>query len=211
MKRSIVICLSSFVLLQSLSAQNSPAPPSAPATPAPAASASVSPSEDFADRIQQHIERKFSKHLDAALDRDSERKHSAEDIPAMVIPLVGIIFITAFGAPVLIVAAILFFASSRNRMMHKTVRMMVEKGQPVPAALLAPPVQAARQRSDLRRGVVLTMLGAGVMVFLGAATEWEGGAWALGLIPTLIGAGYFLVWKLEGTQKPGPDNPPPLP
>ena len=83
---------------------------------------------------------------------------------------------------------------------------MVEKGQPVPAALLNPP-PALRQRSDLRRGVVLTMIGLGLMVFFGAVNDWEGGAWTLGLIPFLIGAGYLLVWKLD-TKK---DNPPPLP
>ena len=84
--------------------------------------------------------------------------------------------------------------------------MMVEKGQPVPEALLNPP-PAQKQRSDLRRGIVLTMIGIGVMAFIGAASEWEGGGWTLGLIPFLIGVGYLLVWKLD-TKK---DNPPPLP
>jgi hypothetical protein len=84
--------------------------------------------------------------------------------------------------------------------------MMVEKGQPVPEALLNPP-PAHRQRSDLRRGIVLTMVGLGLLVFLGAINDWEGGAWSLGLIPFLIGAGYLLVWKLDAKK----DNPPPLP
>ena len=51
------------------------------------------------------------------------------------------------------------------------------------------------------------MVGLGLMVFFGAVNDWEGGAWTLGLIPFLIGAGYLLVWKLD-TKK---DNPPPLP
>src|SRR5439155_21574024 len=104
------------------------------------------------------------------------------------------------------VAAILHFSSSRQRAMHRTLRMRVEKGQPVPEALLNPR-PAQRQRSDVRRGGVLTMTGIGLTVFLGAASDWEGGAWTLGLIPFLIGAGYLLVWKLD-TKK---DNPPPLP
>ena len=96
--------------------------------------------------------------------------------------------------------------------MHKTIRMMVEKGQPVPAALLNPP-QAVRKRSDMRRGVVLVMIGLGLMVFLAAVNDGEGGSWALGVIPFLIGAGYLLVWKLEGksTDEAKADNPPPLP
>jgi hypothetical protein len=91
-------------------------------------------------------------------------------------------------------------------MMHRTIRLMVEKGQPVPPALLAPP-PSVRQRSDMRRGVVLVMVGLGLMLFLGAVNEWEGGAWAVGIIPFLIGAGYLLVWKLEGRK----DIPPPPP
>jgi len=124
----------------------------------------------------------------------------------MAVPIVGIVFVTLFGAPVLIVAVIMYFGFSKNRMMHRTIRLMVEKGQPVPPALLAPP-PSVRQRSDMRRGVVLVMVGLGLMLFLGAVNEWEGGAWAVGIIPFLIGAGYLLVWKLEGRK----DIPPPPP
>jgi hypothetical protein len=59
----------------------------------------------------------------------------------------------------------------------------------------------------MRRGVVLVMIGLGLMLFLGAINDWEGGIWSLGIIPFLIGAGYLLVWKLEGKR----DNPPALP
>jgi len=175
------------------------------------ASASATPST-LADRIHQRIDKKMNKkgfHIgvdtdDKATDETGNGSH--EDIPAMVIPLVGIVFLTIFGAPVLIVAVIMYFGFSRNRMMHRTVRMMVEKGQPVPEALLNPP-PAVRKRSDMRRGVVLVMVGLGLVIFLGAVNDWEGGSWAIGIIPFLIGLGYLLVWKLEGSR----DNPPPLP
>jgi hypothetical protein len=89
--------------------------------------------------------------------------------------------------------------------------MLAEKGQPIPPALLAPPTPAVKQRSDMRRGVVLCMVGLGLMLFFGAVNDWEGGAWSLGLIPFLIGAGYLIVWKLEGGLKGKTDNPPPVP
>ena len=101
----------------------------------------------------------------------------------MAVPIVAIVFMTIFGAPVLIVAVIMYFGFSKNRMMHRTIRMMVEKGQPIPPALLAPPTPAIRQRSDMRRGVVLCMVGLGLMLFFGAVNEWEGGSWAIGVIP----------------------------
>jgi hypothetical protein len=96
--------------------------------------------------------------------------------------------------------------------MHKTVRMMVEKGQPVPEALLNPPPHV-RKRSDMRRGVVLIMVGLGLMLFFAAVSGWEGGAWSLGIIPFLVGAGYLLVWKLEGKEdlEGKRDIPPPAP
>ena len=85
--------------------------------------------------------------------------------------------------------------------------MLVEKGQPVPAELLAPATRAVHQRSDVRRGVVWTMIGVGLIVWLGAVNDWEGGAWSFGLIPFLIGLGYLIIWKLENKK----DIPPPPP
>jgi hypothetical protein len=184
------------------------ATPTFTATAAPSATAS-SVSSDLADKIQRKLEKKLGgKHgiIIEGGDEDRDLGKSHEDIPAFVIPIVAITLLTVFGAPVLIVGLIMYFSFSRSRALQKTVRMMVEKGQPVPEALLNPPT-AQRQRSDLRRGVVLAMIGIGLMVFFGAVNDWEGGAWTLGLIPFLIGAGYLLVWKLD-TKK---DNPPRVP
>jgi Domain of unknown function (DUF6249) len=209
MNKFIIIYICSLVLATDSFAQT---PTISPIVSPPAATATTSATSTPASKIEQSIRKKHKKHFgftindhDTDLDRLDHGK-SPDDLPAMVIPIVGIVFLTIFGAPVLIVALILYFSFSRQRALHRTVRMMVEKGQPVPEALLNPP-PAQRQRSDVRRGVVLTMIGIGLTVFLGAASEWGGGAWTLGLIPFLIGLGYLLVWKLD-TKK---DNPPPLP
>jgi Domain of unknown function (DUF6249) len=160
-------------------------------TPAIAPSASPDTEEDF-DRA---IERKIRKHF--TIDFDGRHSgHDSDDVPWIAVPIVLIVFLTIFGLPVAIVGTILYFSFSKSRAMHKTVRMMVEKGQPVPEALLNPP-PVIRQRSDLRRGVVLLMVGAGLMVFFGAVNDWEGGVWSLGIIPFLIGLGYLLVWRLD--------------
>lgn len=226
MKTLFAISVGLLVLLASTGFTQTPAPPAPAATVSAIASATVvasvtpsaSPREenDLASRIQRKVDKKLGQkgiHFTIGDDEDilgAKGGHS-DDVPAAVIPLVGIIFLTVFGAPVLIVAVIMYFGFSRNRMMHKTVRMMVEKGQPVPAALLTPPTPAIRQRSDMRRGVVLLMVGLALMIFFGAVNDWEGGSWAIGIIPFLIGLGYLLVWKLEDGQKPAADNPPPLP
>ena len=183
--------------------------PTAPALTSP--TPGVSPTASPESELEREIAKKHKRHFNFTIghqDSDTDRgdRKSNDDIPAEVIPLVGIVFLTLFGAPVLIVAVIMYFGFSKNRIMHRTVRLMVEKGQPVPEALLNPP-PAQRQRSDMRRGVVLVMVGLGLTIFLGAVNDWEGGAWAIGIIPFLIGVGYLLVWKLEGKK----DIPPPLP
>jgi uncharacterized protein DUF6249 len=209
MNKFIIIYICSLALAADSFAQT---PTSSPVESTPTAAITISPSSTPGSKIEQSIRKKHKKHFgftiddhDKDLDRLGDGK-SPNEIPEIVIPIVAITLLTVFGAPVLIVALIMYFSFSRSRAMHRTVRMMVEKGQPVPEALLNPP-PALRQRSDLRRGVVLTMIGIGLMAFFGAVNDWEGGSWTLGLIPFLIGAGYLLVWKLD-TKK---DNPPPLP
>jgi hypothetical protein len=225
MKTTLLSSLCSIALALTVFGQT-PTPPPSPSASATAiattsSAATVSPSiaptatpyeEDSIEReVARKLKRKFGVNIDTKgithVTRDHRDGDDDEDFGAlMAIPIVGIIFTTLFGAPVMVVAAIMFFSYLKSRSLHRTVRTMVEKGQEVPAALFAPP-PVVRARSDMRRGIVLTMVGFGVMIFFGAVNEWEGGAWALGIIPFLIGLGYLLVWKLEGPK----DKVPPLP
>jgi hypothetical protein len=209
--KTLPLCICSIVLAVMAMGQPAPPPPLAPAASA-SGTASVSPAQDLADKIHQRIEKKLKGHhgivIDGDKDEDVDLKGIGDLGERMAIPIVGIVFMSIFGAPVLIVAVIMYFGFSRNRMMHRTIRMMAEKGQPIPPALLAPPAPAVRQRSDMRRGVVLCMVGLGLMLFFGAVNEWEGGSWAIGVIPFVIGLGYLLVWKLEG--KKDVSSPPPV-
>jgi hypothetical protein len=208
--KTLSLCVCSIVLAVTAFAQSPSAPAGASPTASASASASISPGS-LADKIHQKIEKKFKGHHGIVIDGDEKDigDIKSDDIPEMVVPIVAITMLTIFGAPVLIVAFIMYFGFSKSRMQHRTVRMLAEKGQPIPAALLAPPIPAVRQRSDLRRGIVLVMVGIGLMVCFGAWNDWEGGAWAIGVIPFVIGLGYLLVWKLEGEKKNEIPPPPP--
>lgn len=222
MKLTIFTCLCSIALCWTAFGQSpTPAPsPTASATAGVSASAgasvapAVSATPEDEDSIERSVSRKLKRHFNASSPNVTVTRHNrdhdfdVEDGALMAIPIIAIIFSMVFGAPVLIVAAIMFFSYLRSRSLHRTVRDMVEKGQPVPPALFAPP-QAIRARSDMRRGVVLVMVGIALMIFFGAVNDWEGGAWALGIIPFLIGVGHLIVWKLEGPKEP--DKAPPLP
>src|SRR5205814_2609855 len=52
-----------------------------------------------------------------------------------LIPIVAIVF--TFGSPVAVLGLFFYFRYRRNRMMHETLRAMVEKGVPIPPELLA--------------------------------------------------------------------------
>jgi hypothetical protein len=210
--KTLTLCMCSLAIAIAAVAQTPPSPPP-PASPSATASvtASASPAQDLADKIHQRIERKLKGHHGIVIDGDKDKDLGlkSEDIPDFVIPIVAITMFTIFGAPVLIVAFIMYFGFSKSRMQHRTIRMLAEKGQPIPTALLAPPTPAVRQRHDMRRGIVLVMVGLGLMVCFGAWNDWEGGAWAIGVIPFVIGLGYLLVWRLEGEKKNEIPPPPP--
>ncbi|PYK06617.1 MAG: hypothetical protein DME66_03955, partial [Verrucomicrobia bacterium] len=204
---SVALAVSAFAQVPAVSPAVSPTQPIPAVSVAP--SATTAASGDLGDQIRRRFDKKFKKgvHMRVGSDKDAVEDKDADshgdDIPSRVIPIVVVTMLTVFGAPVLIVAVIMYFGFSKTRALHRTVRLMVEKGQEVPAALLNPP-PAQRQRSDMRRGVLLLMVGLGLVIFLGVIADWDSGVWTLGMIPALIGAGYLLVWKLEGRK----DNPP---
>src|SRR5881392_785737 len=153
------------------------ASPALTATAAPAVSVSAaisatpSAANQFADKIKERVDRKF-KHKGFGItvdgsdgeEHDSDRHHG-NDIPETVLPIVIISLLAVFGFPVAIVAVIMFSGWAKTRSLHRTVRMMVEKGQPVPPELLASPAGAPlRPWYDLRRAIVLMAVGMGVIM-----------------------------------------------
>ena len=107
-----------------------------------------------------------------------------------LLPIISVLMV--FGMPVAIVALFVALRHRRNRMMHETLRAMIEKGVPIPPELLAGggAVRAGASNGagygnrDLRWGLVLIALGVGVGVMAGK----------LGLIPFFIGVALLIVW-----------------
>ena len=130
MRRLFVTVISAAVLI--LSGCTAPAAPTVTApssvsvTPTVAPSARPETEEDF----DKAIERKIRKHF--KVNMDGGHSNSGDGMEWVAIPIVLIIFLTIFGLPVAIVGTILYFSFSRSRAMHKTVRLMVEKGSPFP-------------------------------------------------------------------------------
>ena len=171
----------------------------------------VSPSvaNELADKIKQKVDRNFKhKGFDITIDGDDNDEHGAihggGEIPEGLFPVVAISVLAVFGFPVAIVAVIMFSSWAKSRSLHRTVRMMVEKGQPVPPELFAsPPGTVIRPWYDLRRGIILLAVGVAFVIFFGLTAGWDEGVWALGLIPGLIGFGYILAWRLANRHGNG--------
>src|SRR5205823_1107832 len=145
-------------------------------TAAPAASVTpAATANPFADNIKSRVDRHFHKGKHGiTIDSDGGHISTDDGIPSFV-PLVAVISILAvFGFPVAIVAVVLASSWAKTRSLHRTVRMMVEKGQPVPPELLAAPAGAPlRPWWDLRRGIVLIAVGFGLMMFFGISAGWD--------------------------------------
>ncbi|HWX21529.1 MAG TPA: DUF6249 domain-containing protein [Candidatus Binatia bacterium] len=96
--------------------------------------------------------------------------------------------------PLGIVALVLTFRYRRQKVAHETMRLMIEKGLPVPPEMINPPPPIKPPRSDLRRGLIWLGLGFGLALSsLKLAGE---GFWTLGLIPVFIGVAYLICWRV---------------
>jgi hypothetical protein len=110
--------------------------------------------------------------------------------------------LAVFGSPVAILGLFFYFRHRRNRMMHETLRAMIEKGVPIPPELLAGGGAALAnaanagllQNNDLRYGLIFVALGIGLFVLVG---KW-------GLIPLLIGAAMIVAWLIGKTSSKNP-------
>jgi len=103
-----------------------------------------------------------------------------------------------FGMIVAIIGFTSWARSRRNRMVHETVRLLVEKGQPLPPDIFRER-RPATPASDLRKGIAWAAIGVGLT---GYFLIGSGGNWGIGLIPLCIGLGYLIAWKFENNSKP---------
>jgi|GEM_PF-1224272 len=169
--------------------------PSASASPA---AASAAPSNANVDYLKAFAD------ANVASLKIGQQRHSNDTLLGALALLIPIVVLLGFFATVTVIAWLGVAAQDRQRRLtHETIRLMIEKGQPVPPELFLNP-KIARPRNDLRRGVVLIAVGAGCVVMFLA--HHQHGIWGLGVIPLLMGIGYIIVYKIQGSEKPN-NNP----
>jgi hypothetical protein len=118
--------------------------------------------------------------------------------PGDIVPIVAMaVPISLFAAMVIIVVLVISQRLKKNRMLHETLRAMIEKGTPIPPELLHPQDAPRRPRSDLRSGLALIGIGIALLIafyHLGSVPR------GLGLIPLLMGVAFLITWKLEANK-----------
>ena len=139
---------------------------------------------------------------------ESHNRISTEDMEperSTLKEVAGIIAIVAgCGLPVAILGIIFYYAHRRNKLLHETLRAFVEKGAPIPPELLATKAtqSANRTQNDLRRGLILIAVGAGVIMISGD----------VGYIILFIGVAFLAMALMQGrpqtTEKKDKDNEP---
>ncbi|MCX6894970.1 MAG: DUF6249 domain-containing protein [Verrucomicrobia bacterium] len=118
-------------------------------------------------------------------------RRSHTDLESVIVP------IAFFGCVIGIVAVVVSFRFKKQRMLHETVRTMIEKGVAIPPELLQPHEAPKRPRSDLRRGLVFAAIGLALLIW--TATDHDIPL-AAGLIPLLMGVAFLATWKIEGNK-----------
>lgn len=102
-----------------------------------------------------------------------------------------------FGFSALIVGIVFYAIHRDNRLRHETIRLALEKGQPLSADVLDPAKRVDPVMRDLRRGLLLIGLGLGLGLFFAVAGEPE---WAIGFIPGLMGVAYLACYAMARRQ-----------
>ena len=103
-----------------------------------------------------------------------------------------------------IVGLFLYFRHRNRREVQQTIRAAIEKGQDLPAELLenssfSGPRAQPRKDQDLRRGITLMAVGAGIGTFgvLIGDHGAVGPLMGIGSIPFLIGLGLTILWVVR--------------
>jgi len=137
--------------------------------------------------------------VDSAVDGLDSLGHmshsmSGESFMGLLIGLTAVILI--FGTPIIIVLAAFRNRTNKQRMVNELALKLAEKGHAIPPELF---VEAVRQKSDLRRGIIWAAIGMGVFMF--GVFDGDSDIMGIGFIPLMIGVGFAVAAWLENKQK----------
>ena len=103
--------------------------------------------------------------------------------------------IGAFGAPVLIIWAIVAHRARAHRASMDALSTIAQNGTTVtPELVQSLGVRPRLPYANLRTGLVWLAIGLGLLILSVVSPDADPGSWALALIPVLIGAVFLILW-----------------
>src|SRR3990172_309396 len=122
-----------------------------------------------------------------------------QDLNSFTEALTDILVVVSFFGSIAVIVGIMAYAGFRARKLrHETIRLPLERGQPMPAELLSGREEPTGAR-DLRRGLLLLATGLGLALFLWFH-PYPGVNWSVGFIPGLMGLAYLVAWLVTGRR-----------
>lgn len=148
---------------------------------------------DPAGETQRMIEDAIGQHLDS---------NATGPFAVAIVSIIGVFIAPAIVA-IIVVWLVFRNKGKREEMKFDTLKLMVEKGVPIPEHFsFADP--APGPGASLRRGLILIGLGIGIVIFFLFVEAPE--ATGLGAIPFFIGLAYLLIWRLEKNKTESSDQ-----
>lgn len=102
-----------------------------------------------------------------------------------------------FAFLIMLVVIPFYFNQRKSKSRLNLLSKFIDKDKDIPKELM---LSEKKTRSDLHRAIILISLGLSVGLFL-YLLKFEESYWTIGLIPTIIGIGYFLSFKFDKTNK----------
>lgn len=160
-------------------------------------SAQEEPNIATIDAVEELTEEVFDAEM-AAVELDREK---TEAMLGRYMPFIGM------GFTILILSVVFRFTGQADQRRHESIRKYLELGKEVPLELLVDSgnPQTWKPVSDMRKGVIWTSIGLG-LVLMPTVLSGEIKAGVIGVIPLLVGIGYFVMSKIDLKSTDDQDN-----
>jgi len=116
-------------------------------------------------------------------------------MPPVFVMVIFAIFFLAFLITLVIIP--FYFNNRKSKSRINLLGKFIDKDKDIPKELL---FSEEKTKSDLHKAIILISVGLSVGLFL-YLLKLEEKYWTIGLIPTIIGLGYFLSFKFDKSNK----------
>jgi hypothetical protein len=134
------------------------------------------------------------------LAQEKELENAKMHLPALTSELTATIWSILIGLFLLCPFIIPYYFNLKREKARQEIMMnLIEKGKDIPADLFSKPQKA--RRSDLHKGLILIAFGLSLCIVVFIILRVHSNFWTIGLIPTFIGIGYVISYKLDQSSK----------